>query len=74
MIKYKVIKEYDRYYLTNHPCGYRECFHKIDYKPTIDGYIVVAGELERKIKERTSLPPEKVNRLFNPGKNSINHP
>lgn len=38
-LKYKVIAEYDRYYLTKSEKGWKECFLKEEYKPDKDGYI-----------------------------------
>lgn len=65
MEKYKIIKEYDRFYLCEHPKGYRECFSKYEYKPTVDGYIV-----KRKSNfighPGTGLTTDKVNKNFNP--------
>ena len=37
--KYKVIKEFDRFYLAESPSGWKETFHKAEYKPDKDGYI-----------------------------------
>ncbi len=38
-MKYKVIKEYKRFYLCKSEKGYLECFTKNNYKVDIDGYI-----------------------------------
>lgn len=38
-LKYKVIKEYERYYLTQNERGHKECFDKIFHKPDKNGYI-----------------------------------
>lgn len=42
--KYKIIAEYDRYYLAVHPNGWKECFNKKEFKPTKDGYIIKCKE------------------------------
>lgn len=39
-MKYKIIKEYDYYYLCESSYGYKECFNKYVYKSK-DGYIYV---------------------------------
>lgn len=38
-MKYRVIKEYKRFYLAVHPLGYQECFLKSEYTPDEQGYI-----------------------------------
>lgn len=38
-MKYKVIKEYDRFYLCESKQGYKECFFKNEYRPDKEGYI-----------------------------------
>lgn len=38
-LKYKVIKEYDKFYLTENMKGFKECFDKVLYKPDKNGYI-----------------------------------
>lgn len=65
-MKYKIIEEYDRFYLTEHPNGYKECFDKYTYRPTEDGYIV--KKKENNCTGGIGLLPEKVNKSFNPGK------
>ena len=62
-MKYKIIAEYERFYLTEHPSGYKECFNKVRYKPTEDGYIIKPTTYF--IGNSNGLPPEKVNRSFN---------
>lgn len=62
MEKYKIIKEYDKFYLCEHPKGYKECFNKSEYKPTEDGYI---EEKLKQRKEATGLASDKVNKSFN---------
>ena len=42
--KYKVIKEFDRFYLAESPSGWKETFHKAEYKPDKDGYITKGKE------------------------------
>lgn len=40
MDKFKIIKEYDNFYLCeNEKFGYKECFNKAEYKPE-NGYII----------------------------------
>lgn len=63
MIEYKVLKEYDRYYLCEHPKGYKTCFRKNEYSPTKDGSIFVKDDSES--AERQGLSSEKVNKSFN---------
>ena len=60
-LKYKVLKEYNNYYLTQCSAGYKICFNKHENKP-INGYIFP------KISNFTggvATPPEHVNRSFN---------
>lgn len=45
-MKYKVIKEYERYYLTQDEKGCKECFDKIFHKPDKNGYIVKKEDLK----------------------------
>lgn len=61
-IKYKIIKEYDTYYLCERPKGYKECFNKTDYKKTEDECIIKKANA---YTGQAGLPPEKVNRKFN---------
>lgn len=61
-MKYRVIKEYDRFYLAIHPNGYKECFQKYKYKPDKDGYII---KETYEYSGGQALPPEKVNTSFN---------
>ena len=60
--KYKIIKEYDRFYLTEHPAGYKVCFDKYTHRPTEDGYII---EKESNYTGGHGKPKKKVNRIFN---------
>ena len=60
-VTYKIIKEYDNYYLTQCSIGYKECFNKYEYKP-IDGYIVPIIKHQGNYK---GMRPEKVNKAFN---------
>lgn len=62
MEKYKIVKEYDRFYLCEHPKGYKECFNKREYKPTEDGYIM---KRKKQPIESIGLAPDKVNKSFN---------
>ncbi len=61
-MKYKVIKEYKRFYLAESPNGYKECFMKYEYKKDNDGYIY------KRIPEYEGheINPDKVNRAFSP--------
>lgn len=38
-MKYKVIKEYNRFYLCESKNGYLECFNKYNYKIDAEGYV-----------------------------------
>lgn len=63
-MKYKIIKEYKEFYLCEHPNGYKECFDKIKYRPTEDGFIIKHHEPGIQMTKR-GLPSEKVNKSFN---------
>lgn len=63
MKKYKVIKEYTRFYLAESPSGYRECFSKNEYKPNCNGEIVKKKEYN--YKGGITLSDDKVNKSFN---------
>ncbi len=39
--KYKIIKEYERYYLTEDKNGNKECFDKATHTNIKDGYLIV---------------------------------
>lgn len=43
-MKYKVIKEYERFYLAVSPSGWKETFNKPLYKPDSEGYITKKRE------------------------------
>lgn len=45
-LKFKVIKEYDRFYLAEDSKGRKECFDKIFHKPDKDGYIIKYKDLK----------------------------
>lgn len=45
-LKYKVIKEYERYYLTEDEKGRKECFDKTFHKPDKNGYIIKHKDLK----------------------------
>ena len=62
-LKYKVLKEYDYYYLTECSVGYKECFLKYEYEP-INGYI--EPRKNNYVGNHMGLKPEKVNKPFNP--------
>ncbi len=64
MDKFKIIKQYDRYYLCIHPAGYKECFSKYEYRPTEDGYIIKKHSLNTG-RLGATIDPKKVNRNFN---------
>jgi len=53
-MKYKVIKEYENYYLTESERGHKECFDKIFHKPDTNGYITkkLDQRSEEYLKER----------------------
>lgn len=66
MIKrYKVIKEYDRFYLATDENGFKECFPKVGNRVDKDGYITVRETIYPGGK---ALPSEKVNKNFNGGR------
>lgn len=65
-MNFKIIAEYDRYYLAVSPNGYKECFNKTTYKPTEDGYII--KKKENNYTGSVALPSEKVNKSFNQNK------
>lgn len=62
-MKFKVIKEYSRFYLAESKKGYKETFEKYKYKPDENGYIY--KESEDNYKGGEGLPSDKVNRIFN---------
>lgn len=66
MIEYKILKEFDKFYLCEHPKGYKTCFRKDEHNPTEDGCIVVKDE--NTYVERQGLPSDKVNKSFNESK------
>lgn len=43
-MKFKVIKEYGRFYLAESPKGYKKTFNKNEYKPDSKGYIIEKEE------------------------------
>lgn len=43
--KFKVIKEYERFYLAEDSKGRKECFDKIFHKPDGNGYIAKIEDL-----------------------------
>lgn len=61
-MNFKVIKEYERFYLTQSPNKYYECFLKVEYRPNEYGFIF------KKVNEFEGhdIDPDKVNRDFNP--------
>lgn len=65
-MKFKVIKEYNYFYLGISEKGYKETFSKREYKPDEDGFIVKRPE--NNCFGGIATPPEKVNRKFNRGK------
>lgn len=65
-MKYKVIKEYSRFYLAESENGYKETFEKWKYIPDSEGYIY--KENEDNYKGGTALSSYKVNNKFNKGK------
>jgi hypothetical protein len=63
--KFKVIEEYEKFYLAINEKGFRECFLKKEYTPE-NG--VITKRREYNYHGGTALPKEKVNKIFNPGK------
>ena len=47
-MKFKVIKEFDRFYLAESQSGWKETFLKYEYKPDEDGYITKRREYNYK--------------------------
>lgn len=43
-MKYKVVEEYDRFYLAVSPSGWKETFNKSEYRPDSEGYITKKRE------------------------------
>ncbi len=48
-MKYKVIKEYERFYLCESERGHKECFFKNEHKPDEKGFIFI-----KKVENDTS--------------------
>lgn len=65
MKRYKVIKEYDRFYLAVDENGFKECFSKATTKVDAEGYITIRETL---YPGGIGLPSEKVNKTFNGGR------
>ncbi len=66
-MKYKVLKEYPRFYLCESPKGYLECFLKYENIPSDKG-IIIKKESDNYHGNCIPIPKEKVNRVFNPRK------
>lgn len=62
-MKYKVIKEYERFYLCESRQGHKECFFKNEHKPDEDGFIFI--KKEDNYTGGKTTPSENVNRSFN---------
>lgn len=62
--KFKVIGEYEHFYLGESEKGYKECFSKFDNKIDSEGYIT--KRRENNYVGGIALSPDKVNRKFNP--------
>lgn len=56
-MKFKVIKEFDRFYLAESPSGWKETFFKYEYKPDEDGYITQRKEYNYK-GNSNPVPPK----------------
>lgn len=54
-MRYKVIKEYNKFYLCESEKGYKKCLDKYKYKPDENGYIVEENENDY----HDSIPKEK---------------
>lgn len=48
MIEYKVLREYNRFYLCEHPKGYKECFLKSENTP-VNGHITLEQIINKEI-------------------------
>lgn len=60
MDKYKVIKEYESYYLCEHEKHkYKECFNKFDYKLNEEGYIVKQRNIDLDYMKKLPGPYER---------------
>lgn len=64
MNSFKIIKEYDRFYLCEHSTGYKECFSKCEYMPTEENFIVKKVSLNVG-RPGAIIDPKLVNRNFN---------
>lgn len=49
-MKFKIIQEYDRFYLAVNDKGFRECFNKAEYYPTEDGYIIKRSDKKHEMQ------------------------
>lgn len=61
-MKYKVLEEYDRFYLGVSERGYKECFDKRKYKPDQDGYI--EKNIDNNYADGVAPAPDKINKNF----------
>ena len=61
-MRFKIVEEYEKFYLAQSPNKYCECFLKVDYRPTEDEFII------KKVHEYEGhdIDLDKVNRSFNP--------
>ncbi len=70
-MKYKVLQEYDRYYLGENEKGFKECFLKSEYKPTEEGYIIKKTvndqleEIELTVQENNNYFKKKLEESIN---------
>ncbi len=55
-MKYKVLKEFERFYLAESPSGWKETFLKYEYKPDEDGYIEKRREYNYKGNPNAQRP------------------
>lgn len=58
-MKYKVVEEYDRFYLGESKKGYKKCFEKYKYHPDENGYITEESENDY----HESIPKEKLRKM-----------
>lgn len=45
--RYKLLKEYDRYYLCESSTGYKVCFSKFGHRVTDDGYVIKITRIKK---------------------------
>lgn len=67
MDKFKIIREYERFYLAKSSMGFNVCFNKNDVETIIDGFIVEKKKIETR---GGKIPSDKINRAFYFGKSN----